>query len=214
MTLKAVLFDLGDVIMREETEEKIDGITHRAELLPGMADLLPTLHSRGLPIGQVADTRDGTYRNVLGKQGILELFNVFAISDHLGIEKPDRRMFAHALEGLCIPEVDWDRVVMVGNNLTRDIRGAKALGMMTIWMVWNQRYPIACVDDARRPTIRSVPQIILSARWRPWQPGTIRRRGRIHRRFHGIEMGSENLCAKSFLYYCSLGESSWDEVSP
>lgn len=149
--LKAVLFDLGDVIMKEETEEKIDGVTQRADLHPGMADMVRRLHARGVPIGMVADTRDGTYRNVLNMHGLFDLFSVFAISDHLGVEKPDRKMFLHALEGLGIPESDWKDVVMVGNNLARDIRGANALGLTTVWLVWNQRYPIACADDDETP---------------------------------------------------------------
>lgn len=151
MALKAVLFDLGDVIMAEETEEKIDGVTHRADLHPGMIDVVRNLHERGVPLGLVADTRDGTYRNVLMMHGLFDLFDVFAISDHLGVVKPHRKMFVHALEGLKIPESDWKDVVMVGNNLARDIRGANALGLTTVWLVWNQRYPIVCADDDETP---------------------------------------------------------------
>ena len=151
MTLKAVLFDLGDVIMREETEEKVDGVTQRAHLHPGMVDLLPRLRDRGLPLGLVADTRDGTYRYVLGLHGLFDVFDVFAISDHLGVEKPDRLMFGHALHEIGIPESDWGAVAMVGNNLAKDIRGANALGLISIWMVWNQRYPYACADEMETP---------------------------------------------------------------
>lgn len=149
--LRAVLFDLGDVIMREETEEKIDGVTQRADIYPGMADLLRGLRARGVPLGLVADTRDGTFRNVLGMHGLFDLFDAFAISDHLGVEKPDRRMFEHALRELDIPEDAWGEVAMVGNNLARDIRGANALGLISIWMVWNQRYPLTCADDLETP---------------------------------------------------------------
>ena len=102
-------------------------------------------------MGLVADTRDGTYRNVLGMHGLFELFDVFAISDHLGVEKPDRAMFVHALEGLGIPESEWQDVAMVGNNLARDIRGANALGLVSIWLVWNKRYPLEALDDSERP---------------------------------------------------------------
>src|SRR5205823_15072153 len=97
MALKAVLFDLGDVIMREETEQKVDGVTQRAELVPGMADLLRDLKGEGKRLGLVADTREGTYLNVLRQHALYDLFDAFAISDLLGAEKPDRRMFAHAL---------------------------------------------------------------------------------------------------------------------
>ncbi|HYI24009.1 MAG TPA: HAD-IA family hydrolase, partial [Thermomicrobiales bacterium] len=146
MTLRAVLFDLGDVIMKEETEEKADEVTQRADLHPGMAELLRGLHARGIPLGLVADTRDGTYRNVLGMHGLFDLFDAYAISDHLGVEKPHRRMFEHALGELGVPEPEWGSVAMVGNNLARDIRGTNALGLISIWLVWNRRYPLACAD--------------------------------------------------------------------
>jgi hypothetical protein len=73
MRLRAELFDLGDVIMREETEEKVHGVTQRADLHPGMAELLVTLRQREFPLGLVADTCDGTYRNVLGMHGLMNV---------------------------------------------------------------------------------------------------------------------------------------------
>lgn len=151
MTLRAVLFGLGDVIMHEETEEKIDDVTQRADLHPGMADIVRRLHAQGLPVGLVTDTRDGTCRNVPHQHGLLECFGAFAISDHLGVFKPDRKMFVHALEGLGILEPDWAQVAMVGNNLARDIRDANAVGLVSIWMVWNQRYPSVPMDEGETP---------------------------------------------------------------
>lgn len=150
--LAALLFDLGDVIMREETEEKVDGVTRRAELVPGMAALLRDLKGPGRRLGLVADTREGTYLNVLRQHGLFDLFDIFAISDLLGCEKPDRRMFAHALEGLGLGPEDWPRVAMIGNNLSRDIRGANALGLISVWFAWNERYPLAPADPDERPT--------------------------------------------------------------
>jgi putative hydrolase of the HAD superfamily len=151
MTLRAVFLDLGDVIMDETTEEKIDGVTQRADLVPGMADLIRHLHVQGVPLAIVADTRDGTYRNVLGMHGLFDLFDAFAISDQLGTQKPDAAMFRHVLDALEIPLSDWQHVVMVGNNLARDIRGANALGLISVWMAWNQRYPIEPADEAEKP---------------------------------------------------------------
>jgi putative hydrolase of the HAD superfamily len=149
--LAAILFDLGDVIMREETEEKLDGVTQRAELVPGMAALLRDLRGAGKRLGLVADTREGTYRNVLRQHELLDCFAHFTISDLLGCEKPDRRMFAHALAGLGLGPADWPRVAMVGNNLARDIRGANALGLVSIWFAWNGRYRLEPADPDERP---------------------------------------------------------------
>ncbi|MGH2560495.1 MAG: HAD family hydrolase [Thermomicrobiales bacterium] len=149
MTLAAVLFDLGDVIMSEETEEKIDGVTQRADLVPGIADLIHRLKGQGMPLGLVADTRAGAYRNVLRQHDLYDLFDAFAISELLGVEKPDRRIFLHALDALGIAPPAWPRVAMVGNNLARDIRGANALGLISIWLAWNRRYPLrpAALDE-------------------------------------------------------------------
>lgn len=77
-----------------------------------------------------------------------------SVSDHLGVETPDRLMFAHALNELGVAESEWGAVAMVGNNLAKDIRGANALGLISIWMVWNQRYPYACADDIETPRYR------------------------------------------------------------
>ena len=151
MGLVAILTDLGDVLMQEETEEKLDGVTQRADLVPGMADLLRELKAQGKRLGLVADTREGTYLNVLRQHGLYGLFDVFAISDLLGCEKPDCRMFIHALDALGVPPEEWSRVVMVGNNLARDIRGANQLGLISVWLAWNERYPLEPADDDERP---------------------------------------------------------------
>jgi HAD superfamily hydrolase (TIGR01549 family) len=151
MPLRAVLTDLGDVIMQEITEEKLDDVTQRADLFDGMADLIRQLRKQGVPLALVADTRIGTYQNVLRQHELYELFDVFAISDELNALKPDRLMFTHALEKLGVPEAEWPNVVMIGNNLARDIRGANALGLTSIWVVWNTRYPHLPADEHEEP---------------------------------------------------------------
>jgi putative hydrolase of the HAD superfamily len=50
---------------------------------------------------------------------------------------------------------------MVGNNLARDVRGANAAGIASVWLHLNERYPSAPVDDAERPRheVRSFPEL-------------------------------------------------------
>lgn len=160
--LRAILFDLGDTLMIEETEEKDATLTtQRAELFPGAADLLRRLRAEGYLLGLVADTRPGTYRNVLRQHGLERAFDVLAISEELGCEKPDPRMFRHALDGLGIAPGDAGQVVMVGNNLARDVRGANAAGLVSIWVRFNERYPSTPADDLERPgyTARSYTEL-------------------------------------------------------
>ncbi len=150
--LWAVLFDLGDTLMVEDSEEKDESATtQRAELFPGAAELIWRLRTDGYLVGLVADTRPGTYRNVLRQHGIYQAFDVFAISEELGFEKPDRRIFHHALDraGLALDEAS--RVAMVGNNLSRDVRGANASGLLSIWLRHNARYPTSPTGDLEWP---------------------------------------------------------------
>lgn len=138
----AICFDFGDTIADEGTEVKdATQTTLRAELIPGAGEVIRELKRREYQLGLVADGRSGTYYNVLSQHGLYELFDAFAISEEIGVEKPDARMFVHALEQLGIPRGDYDRTVMVGNYLERDIRGANALGMISVWLDWAPRRP-------------------------------------------------------------------------
>src|SRR5512136_1429900 len=77
----AVLLDSGDTLVDEATEVKSErGVTQRAELIPGAAEMVRTLAARGYPIGLVADGFTDTFRNVFSQHGLLGLFTVLAIS--------------------------------------------------------------------------------------------------------------------------------------
>lgn len=148
----AVLFDLGDTLMVEETEGKdVERTTQRADLFPGASELLWELRRAGYLLGLVADTRPGTYRNVLRQHGLYAAFDCFAISEEIGCEKPDPRMFAAALERLGVRPDEAGHVVMVGNNLARDVRGANAAGMVSVWLHHNERYPLQPANEHERP---------------------------------------------------------------
>ena len=141
MSISAIFFDLGDVIMQEETEIKDEERnTLHAELVDGMGDALRALKARGYKIALVADTRPKTAWNVLHQHNLYNLFDAFAISEEVGCEKPDPRIFRVALDALNIAPSDYARVLMVGNRLYRDVRGAHNLGLISVWFHWNERY--------------------------------------------------------------------------
>ena len=158
MALHAICFDFGDTLADEATEEKDAlGVTQRAELIPGAAELLRELKRRGYTLALVADGFAGTYRNVLSQHAVYDLFDVFAISEEVGVSKPDARMFTHALDLLGVPPEAYGRTVMVGNHLERDVKGANALGMISVWLDWAPRRAKVPADETERPayTIRA-----------------------------------------------------------
>jgi FMN phosphatase YigB (HAD superfamily) len=100
---------------------------------------------------------------VLRQHGLYEAFDVFAISEELGCVKPDPRLFRHALDGLGLTPAEASHVLMVGNNLARDVRGANALGMKSVWVHFNERYPLVPADEHERPTHEATSMTELAA---------------------------------------------------
>ena len=160
----AICLDCGDTLVDEGTEVKdAMGTTLHADLIPGAADMVRTLKRRGYPLALVADGPVGTFHNVLTQYNLYDCFDVFAISQEVGVEKPDPQMFITALDQLGIQPQDYERVVMVGNNLARDIKGANALGIVSVWLNWSPRRSKIPADALEVPqyTISS-PHALLS----------------------------------------------------
>lgn len=151
-TILAICFDFGDTLADEATEVKDDSqTTLRAELIPGAAELLHELHRRGYRLALVADGRPGTYINVLGHYDLYHLFDAVAVSEEVGVVKPHPQMFHHAMEQLGVKPGDYGRTMMVGNFLERDIKGANALGMISVWIDWSPRRPKVPAEELEEP---------------------------------------------------------------
>ena len=66
------------------------------------------------------------------------------------MSKPDPLIFRVALEALRIAEKDYGRVVMVGNNLERDVVGANRLGLISVFFHANERRRTQPLVDEER----------------------------------------------------------------
>jgi phosphoglycolate phosphatase-like HAD superfamily hydrolase len=90
----ALYFDFGDTLIDQATEVKDESFTTlQAELIPGVVDLLHELKRRGYRLGLVSNGPVGSIPNVLGAYGLYEFFDVLAVSQGLGVDKPDARIF-------------------------------------------------------------------------------------------------------------------------
>jgi HAD superfamily hydrolase (TIGR01549 family) len=149
----AICFDFGDTLADEASEVKDEhATTQRAELIPGAGEVVRELYERGYRLALVADGRPGAYVNVLTQHGLYGYFDAFAISEHVGVEKPHPQLFIHALALLGITPGEYSRTIMVGNYLARDIKGANALGMISIWLDWAPRRPKTPADASEIPS--------------------------------------------------------------
>lgn len=100
----------------------------RATPAAGASEALEELarhHALALVTNQTTDVQ----LRKLERLGLARWFPVVVTSGEIGVEKPDARMFAAALEAL---GVEPTRAVMVGDDPEADMRGAAKAGLRTI----------------------------------------------------------------------------------
>ncbi|MFD2328305.1 HAD family hydrolase [Cohnella sp. GCM10020058] len=150
---RLILFlDSGDTIIDESTEVRdADGIVVSAELIPGADVMVKTLHERGFALALVADGDAQSFKNVYRQHGLYNYFHAMIYSENIKAVKPSARMFKAALGALELGEDDCSRVAMIGNNLSRDVKGANALGIASVHIGWTPRYPRDPADESERP---------------------------------------------------------------
>ena len=149
--IRAIFLDCGDTLIDEATEEKIGEVSQRADLIPGADTLMHALQARGYTLALVADGPVATFRNNLGPYDLYDIFDVYAISEEVGVFKPNPAIFLSAFEQLGIAEADYAQVVMVGNSLERDIKGANELGLISVWLDWAPRRSKTAADASEVP---------------------------------------------------------------
>ena len=97
---------------------------------PETREVLSELGSR-VPLALVTNGAARLQRAKLTQTGIDDRFDVIVDSETVGIGKPSPEMFELALRQL---GVTGDEVAMVGNDLGRDVAGARAAGVRPIWV--------------------------------------------------------------------------------
>ncbi len=118
-----------------------------AQTYPDTSDTLVRLHALAMPTGLVSNSpsTSAMVRRSLTAAGISEeLLPVVVTSADLMRPKPRPEPFERALEQLGIAARD---AVFVGDSLEADVRGAKALGMTTVWKL-NGRHGLPPAPEA------------------------------------------------------------------
>ncbi|NOU90788.1 HAD-IA family hydrolase [Paenibacillus sp. LMG 31460] len=147
-----VFLDCGDTIIDEGTEIRDDNdIVIEANVIPGADIMVKTLAERGYILAIVADGRAQSFKNILTQNGLYDYFTTMIYSETIKASKPSSRMFKAAIGALDLSEQDCSRIVMVGNNLSRDVKGANAMGITSVFLSWTPRYPKLHADESEIP---------------------------------------------------------------
>ena len=140
---KLVIFtDIGDTVIDENTEQRDASDTVlRAECIPGAKETYLRLHEAGYTIVMVADGTVQSFHNTMTQHDMEHIFAARIISEAIGEDKPSPKMFAAAMRAAGLTDADKPRVIMVGNNIKRDIRGANGFGIRSVLIDWSHRRP-------------------------------------------------------------------------
>ncbi|MFY9781644.1 MAG: HAD family hydrolase [Candidatus Baltobacteraceae bacterium] len=125
------------------------------QLWPGALELLETLRAAGHKLGLLTNGFAETHREKIALLKLEDAFDEVFIADEIGMLKPDPRLFAFACRRLgAAPAAS----AMVGDRYERDIRGAHALGLFTVWVnVRDERVPAGGpVPDA---TVKAIGEV-------------------------------------------------------
>ncbi|MCD8074868.1 MAG: HAD family hydrolase [Lachnospiraceae bacterium] len=146
-----IFTDSGDTFIDEGTEIRDErGIVVHAELIPGAGEALRTLYERGYRIALVADGEEQSFTNVYLENGLGGCFCTRTISEIVGVQKPAAAMFQDAMEKNGLTEEDKKRIIMVGNNIRKDVAGANRFGITSVLLDWSPRYNMIPANDEER----------------------------------------------------------------
>lgn len=153
MNKKTIIFmDSGDTIIDEGTERRNEeGIVVHARLISGAGEMLRSLYEEGYIVAMVADGEEQSFRNIYEENGLAHCFATRTISEIVGAQKPAKKMFQDAMRKNSLSDDDKKRILMVGNNLKKDIVGANRFGIISVLLDWSPRYNMIPNKEEEQP---------------------------------------------------------------
>jgi len=105
-------------------------IDRSLDFFPQAEDTLRQLVNKKLKLALLTNGAGAVQQEKIKRFGLSRYFSTILIEGELGFGKPDRRVFETAVTKLDVtPGQTW----MVGDDLQRDIAGAKQSGIYTVW---------------------------------------------------------------------------------
>lgn len=110
--------------IRSEANKKI-------RLIDGTLELVSYLKLKGIKIGVLTNGVFIDQANKLVKLKLDSFIDYLVTSDMCACDKPNPKIFRYLLNKMCVSP---DQVVMIGDDIVADIKGANNLGIRTIYL--------------------------------------------------------------------------------
>lgn len=160
LRLQRFLLPLTEAGMPQEEAEAIarrydtlylDYLAAEKALMPGAMDLLKFLRAKGVNVGCLSNGFKEVQFRKIRTAGLEPWIDIVVLSDDIGINKPDRRIFDYAMQR--IGDTDPAHHLMIGDNPQTDIAGAIGAGWHAVWYHPHRAFPgVPCPDGAREVT--------------------------------------------------------------
>lgn len=128
--------DIDNRLAQRMNEYYLDTLAQQTQLVPYAIELLDYLTQRGYNLYILSNGFIEVQHKKLQSAGIEDYFERMVLSDEIGINKPDRRLFDYALEVTHSQAAD---TLMIGDNYDADILGAMQAGWGQIYFDRNHR---------------------------------------------------------------------------
>ena len=102
----------------------------KSRLVEGSREMLEYLKAKGYKIGMISNGFYEVQYRKMRSSNIEHFFDVVVLSDDIGVNKPDRRIFDHALKKA---GAKAETSIIIGDNPDTDIAGAVAAGWQAIY---------------------------------------------------------------------------------
>lgn len=156
LRLQRFLMPLAEAGMPEEEAENVarrydtlylDYLAREKALMPGAMDLLKFLRAKEVRIGCLSNGfKEVQYRKIR-TAGLEPWIDIVVLSDDIGVNKPDRRIFDYAMEQT--GDTDPHHHLMIGDNPQTDIAGALGASWHAIWYHPHRAFPgVPCPPGA------------------------------------------------------------------
>jgi 2-haloacid dehalogenase len=108
----------------------LDNLAHGTDLIDGAAEVVRALHGR-VDLMLITNGLHEVQRPRIARSALNGYFADLVISEEVGAAKPDPLIFDVAFQRMGRPRKE--AVLMVGDSLTSDMRGAAAYGLDACW---------------------------------------------------------------------------------
>ena len=137
-------------------EQYLSYLSDGGNLLDGAKELIENLKNNGYDLYIVTNGIQNTQKRRLTKAGIISHFTDIFVSETIGYQKPRKEYFDYVLSH--IKEKNISNVLLIGDSLSSDIKGAINAGIPCVWLRRNKAAdysgytPNHIIDDIREIT--------------------------------------------------------------